>query len=58
MRLEFLIYTKYSSLIKECLLIKYKETNVLDWIHDVDLEELIESIEQLFEFLNLELEPQ
>jgi len=58
MRLEFLIYTKYSLLVKDCLYIKYKETNILDWIHNVDLEELIESIEQLFEFLNLELEPQ
>jgi hypothetical protein len=58
MRLEFLIYTKYSLLIKDCLYIKYKETNILDWIHNVDLEDLIESIEQLFEFLNLELEPQ
>jgi len=58
MRLEFLIYTKHSSLIKTCLLVKYKESIILDWIHGIDLEEIIDSIEQLFELLDLELEVQ
>ena len=56
MRLEFLIYTKYCEVIKKCILLKYEKKLILGWIFDIDLEEIIESIEHLFEFLDLELE--
>ena len=56
MRLDFLIYNKDSELVKKCLDLKYRENNRNGWVCDVDLEELIDSIENLFQFLELDLD--
>ena len=55
MRLDFLIYTKDCELVKKCLDLKYRENNRNGWVCDVELEELIESVENLFQFLQLDL---
>jgi hypothetical protein len=55
MRLDFLIYTKECELVKKCLEVKYCKNYRNGWVCDVELEELIESVESLFEFLDLDL---
>ena len=56
MRLDFLIYTKHCQIIQKCLDVKYRKNYMIGWVCDIDLEEIIETIETLFEFLDLDLE--
>jgi hypothetical protein len=56
MRLDFLLYTKDCKIIKKCLDIKYRKNYMIGWVFHIDLEEIIESIETLFEFLHLDLD--
>lgn len=56
MRLDFLLYTKDCEIIQKCLHVKYRKNYMIGWVYDIDLEEIIETIETLFEFLDLDLE--
>jgi hypothetical protein len=56
MRLDFLLYTKDCEIIKKCLDIKYRKNYMIGWVCNIDLEEIIESIETIFEFLELDLD--